>query len=184
DVVNEYLAHGDSNNDRFLNLDSIPRTNAGDNRLRLEGLEWLCDLPLRHGEQIKARINLSTRIPLSHVALGIGFSSIEGKRLVTYDMDHQQSSLRFARPGRYCVEIEIVSLPLAPDIYLLDIGSRSGDFHSLDYIPAVAQLEIVAGPSTPGYIVRRGAGVRLASKWRWLHGKVEHASAMAPTTSI
>jgi lipopolysaccharide transport system ATP-binding protein len=182
DVVNEYLAHGDANNDRFLNLDSIPRTNAGDNRLHLEGLEWLCDLPLRHGEPIKARINLSTRIPLSHVALGIGFCSIDGKRLATYDMDLQKSSLRFARPGRYCAEIEIDSLPLAPDIYLLDIGSRSGDFHSLDYIPAVAQLEIVAGPSTPGYIVRRGAGVRLASKWRWLHGKVEHASAMAPST--
>ena len=44
---------------------------------------------------------------------------------------------------------------LGPDLYSLDIGARSGDFYSLAYIPASAQLEVIAGPDTPGAIVRK-----------------------------
>jgi hypothetical protein len=56
---------------------------------------------------------------------------------------------------------------LAPDTYTLDIGCRSGDRHSLDYTPAVVQLEVVPGPTTPSSIARANAGVRLASHWSW-----------------
>ena len=49
------------------------------------------------------------------------------------------------------------SLPVGPDVYYLDVGCRSGDFHSLDYIAAAAQLEVIAGPKTPGYIVRKNS---------------------------
>ena len=62
---------------------------------------------------------------------------------------------------------EIDALPLAPDTYSLDIGARSGDFGSLDYIPARVWLDIVPGHSTPGNIVRNFAGVRLGSRWAW-----------------
>jgi hypothetical protein len=73
----------------------------------------------------------------------------------------------FNEPGVYSVDIEIGSLPLAPDIYSLDIGARSGDVHPLDYLPARTWLDIVPGPSTPGNIIRNFAGVRLESKWMW-----------------
>ena len=66
-----------------------------------------------------------------------------------------------AKAGTYSVEVEVKSLPLAPDIYALDIGSRSGDFYILDYIAGAFQLEIIAGPETPGTIIRRNSGVRL-----------------------
>ena len=70
-------------------------------------------------------------------------------------------------PGRYWVEIEVNSLPLGPDIYSLDIGCRSGDFHPVAYIPACVQIEVIAGPETPGAIVRKDSGVRLPSAAVW-----------------
>jgi ABC-type glutathione transport system ATPase component len=51
DVVNDYLAHGTTYRDRLVKLDELPRKEVEDeDRLRLECVEWPCDLPLRHGE--------------------------------------------------------------------------------------------------------------------------------------
>lgn len=168
DVVGEYLVHGKPNVDRRIVLSSSPRPPDSDDRLRLESLEWLCDLPLRHGEPVKARIDFKTRAALTDVAVGIGFSNLGGTRLLSFDTDFQDGTRQtLSRPGSYSVKLELDSLPLGPDVYSLDIGCRSGDSHSLDYLPAAAQIEIVAGPRTHGYMMRTNAGVRLASNWTW-----------------
>ena len=167
-VVGEYLIRGASRVDRVISFGNIPRGNAADDRMRLESIEWLCDLPLRHGEPVKARIHFTTRVPLEDIAVGIGFSNINGTRLLTYDTDFQNGFRpAISQSGSHSVEIAIGALPLGPDIYYLDIGCRSGDTHSLDYIPASAQIEIVAGPKTPGSIVRKDAGVRLETHSTW-----------------
>jgi len=168
-VISEYLSRRSSDLERVVRLAQIARKQwVQDDRLRLESVEWLCDLPLRHGEPLKARISFLTRAPVSAVAVGIGFSNLEGTRLLSYETD-LQSRLRkdFPNPGKFAVEVSIDSLPLGPDIYSLDIGCRSGDFHGLDYLPACSQVEVIAGPSTPGTIVRKGTGVRLSSEWSW-----------------
>jgi len=168
-VVATYVAQRTPNQQQLVPLTHLQRPQAiQDDRLRLDSFEWLCDLPLQHGEPFKARINFITRSPVSDVSLGIGFSSYDGKRLLTYETDFQDG-LRpsIARAGTYSVDIEVESLPLVPDIYALDIGSRSGDFHPLDYIGGSFQLEIIGGPKTPGSIIRRDGAVRLASKWLW-----------------
>ena len=174
-VIGEYLSHRVRNQDSLIRLDRFSRSPVQDDRLRLESLTWLCDLPLQHGEPIRARIEFRTRAPVTNVSVGIGFSDIEGRRLLTYDSDFQ-SGLRPSvnRSGIHCVELEIDSLPLAPEIYVLDIGSRSGDSHLLDYIPGAVTLEIVPGPKTPGYAVLNAAAVRLKSNWSW-NGLAEHS---------
>ncbi len=73
----------------------------------------------------------------------------------------------FSEPGDFSVDVTIDALPLGPDIYNVDVGCRSGDFHGLDYLPACQQVEVIAGPNTPGTIIRKGAAVRLASNWSW-----------------
>jgi len=174
-VIGEYLSHRVRNQDSLICLDRLSRSPVQDDRLRLESLTWLCDFPLQHGEPIRARIQFKTRAPVANVSVGIGFSDIEGRRLLTYDSDFQ-SGLRPSvnRSGIHCVELEIDSLPLAPEIYVLDIGSRSGDSHLLDYIPGAVTLEIVPGPKTPGYAVLNAAAVRLKSNWIW-NGLAEHS---------
>jgi lipopolysaccharide transport system ATP-binding protein len=169
EVVSEYSAKRMPNQDRLVPL--IRGRNpqiVQDDRLRVDSIEWLSGLPLRHGEPIAARINFTARTAISDLSLGIGFSSYDGRRLLSYDTDFQDGFRpSISNPGTYSVELEVESLPLAPDVYSIDVGSRSGDFHCLDYIGGAFEMEIIAGPRTPGTIVRKDAGVRLTSKWVW-----------------
>jgi lipopolysaccharide transport system ATP-binding protein len=168
DVINEYLVRETPTVGRVIDLSLASRSGVSDSRLHLESIEWLSDLPLRHGEPIKARIQFKARAPLMDITIGIGFSNSGGTRLLTYESDFLDGVRpNLTQAGSYSVDLETDSLPISPDLYYLDIGSRAGDFHPLDYVPAVAQIEVVAGPRTPGTIVRKGAGVRLESKWAW-----------------
>jgi lipopolysaccharide transport system ATP-binding protein len=142
--------------------------------LRLKSLEWLCDLPLKNGEKLKARILFETHASIANVAVGFGFSDLSGNRILTYDTDLQNGYRpSFPQPGLYAVDVEIARLPLQPFAYAVDIGCRSGDSYTLDYIPSALQLEVFPGPATPTFIAHRLAGVRLESNWVWnLHKSV------------
>jgi len=166
EVIGKYLSRR-TERERIVRLTEMPR-GTDDNRLRLSSVEWLSDFPLRHGEPVKARIRFSTRAPVSAVSVGIGFSTLEGTRLLSYDTDFQDGLRHdLLSPGNYVVDVAVDDLPLGPDLYNLDVGCRSGDFHGLDYLPACSQVEVIAGPTTPDTIIRKGAGVRLRSEWSW-----------------
>lgn len=167
-IIGKYLSDGVAA-DRTVDLKCVPRLSPSD-RLNLESLEWLCDLPLRHDEPARARITLRVQTRVENVSVGLGFSDSSERRLVTYDTDHQQMvKPEFLEPGLYACEVEINRLPLGPDVYYIDVGCRSGDGHSLDYVQACSRVEVVPGSRTPTYIMRKGAGVRLTSDWTWKH---------------
>jgi lipopolysaccharide transport system ATP-binding protein len=167
EVISEYLSRR-IDREQIIRLAGLPRDQHIEDRLRLEVVEWLSELPLRHGERVNARIRFNIRAPVPGVAVGIGFSTPGGTRLLTYDSDLEDGfRLNFLRPGNHTVDVRIDALPLAPDIYNLDIGCRSGDTHTLDYLPACAQMEVIAGRNTQGVIIRKGGGVRLRSDWNW-----------------
>ena len=89
-VINGYLSHGTPNQDQFIRLGELPRRHFdGENRLRLQSIEWLCSLPLRHGEPVKARIHFKVQSPIVELALGIGFSNLDGRRALTFASDFQ-----------------------------------------------------------------------------------------------
>lgn len=167
-IVSEFLSRG-VDHERVIRLADSPRGHTGnDDRLRVESLEWLSELPLRHGEPVMARVRFKTRAPVTAVTLGIGFANFEGARLLTYETDFPDAFRpNISNAGDYVVDVNVDALPLAPDIYNLDVGSRTGDSQTLDYIPACAQVEVVAGPTTPRYICCKGAGVRLSSQSLW-----------------
>jgi hypothetical protein len=131
-------------------------------------LTWLTPIPPQHGQPLRARVEFLIDAAVEDIAIGLGFATMEGIRLLTYETDFQDGARpSLTAPGRYSAEVEIDSLAMAPAIYTLDIGCRSGDFYCLDYMQGAAQLEIIPGPTTPGYIVRQDAGVRLPSRWTW-----------------
>jgi lipopolysaccharide transport system ATP-binding protein len=167
-VIDAYLSVKSADQRNVITLLDLPRPYNNGDRVRLMSLEWLCRLPLQHGERVHARVNLRLKATVEEASVGIGFSTLDGTRLLTYDADYQDGSRpTLIGPNEYSVQVEIDSLPLAPGIYSLDVGCRSGDSYGADYVPAAAQIEIIPGPTTPGYIVRPGAGVRLASGWSW-----------------
>jgi lipopolysaccharide transport system ATP-binding protein len=168
DVINEYLNNDASKRELVIDLGRKERIRGSSDRLRLKSLVWQSALPLQHGEKAKARITFETSAPLIDLTVRLGFSGLDGRRLLTYESDFQDNyrpSLLAA--GKYSVDIEIDSLPLAPDIYTIDVGCRSGHSHSLDYIGSAAQVEIIAGPSTPISILDNSVSVRLESNWSW-----------------
>jgi lipopolysaccharide transport system ATP-binding protein len=169
EVVNDYLSKGMASNYQVVSLKELSRPSyVHDNRLRLESIEWLTAVPLQHGEPAEALIQFSTNSSIEGVSVGIGFSTIEGTRLLSYDTDFQSDHRPdLSGAGKHCVKISLDSLPLGPAVYALDVGCRSGDTHALDYLPAAAQIEVVPGPQTPGCIVRQDAGVRFQSRCAW-----------------
>ena len=168
DVIDEYLALVSPSQDRLLKLDDSQRLHKYDDSLRLLSLEWHCDLPLQHGAPIKGRIRFRARMPSYDLVIGIGFANLEGSRVLTYETDFQGGFRPdISQAGEYCVDFAVESLPLAPDVYALDVFCRSSEINSVDYVPAVTQIEVVAGPKTPICIVQHNTGVHLASSWAW-----------------
>ena len=91
EVIGKYLSRRKSDWEQFKPLADIPRNQwLKDDRLRFRSIEWLSELPLRHGEPARARISLTTRAPVSEVTVAIGFSIPDGPRLLTYETDFQQ----------------------------------------------------------------------------------------------
>lgn len=168
EVVDEYLTTNAGSQSASIELGAARRGGDCGHKFKIERLEWRSGLPLQHGEKTSARIHFRTTDAVEDVAIGLGFSTLEGVRLLTVETDFQDGH----RPGlprnaTGFVDFTIEALPLAPGLYSLDIGARSGDGFALDYLPGFAQLEIAMGLKTPGYIARQGAGVRLPSQWNW-----------------
>jgi lipopolysaccharide transport system ATP-binding protein len=168
DVIREYLSGSSLTRDRMVTLIDLPRQWVQGDELRLRSVEWLCGLPLRHGDGVRARFTFETRAPVSNVALTISFCDLAGKRMLTYDTDLPDNYRpQLPRPGIYEVELSIDALPLEPDSYVVDIGCRSGDFWVLDHIPAALTLEVIRGPNTPRFISHHSPAVRLNSGAMW-----------------
>jgi lipopolysaccharide transport system ATP-binding protein len=167
-VIDDYLHRAGPNRNPLVEMGhNVRPSHVHDERLRLQSLEWLSNLPLRHGEAVKARIRFKTYASVPGVSIGIGFCARESARLLTYYTDFQDGFRPDLPVGEYSVEVKIDTLPLGPEIYEVEVGCRSGDFHVLDYLPACSLLEVIAGPNTPGYIIVKDTGVRLPSEWSW-----------------
>jgi lipopolysaccharide transport system ATP-binding protein len=169
-VIRGYLSQGTLNRDRIVKLDKLPRPHFGGSEFRLIAVEWVCDLPLRHGEEVKARILFQTRAPVENVAIWLGVCDLGGIQILTYDSDLcDLYRPNLPRSGVYAVDFEIDALPLHPDTYSLDIfcGARdvSGRF---DFVPASLQFEVLPGSTTPDFLCSdHWPSVHLKSRWEW-----------------
>jgi len=171
-VIDDYLQRGAPNGNPLIEMGyNVRPPYFRDERLRLQSLQWLSNLPLRHGEPAKARIHFKVRGSVPGVSVGIGFCAMESARILTYYTDFQNGFRPDLSPGEYSVDVAIDVLPLAPDIYEIEVGCRSGELHVLDHLPACSLVEVVAGPNTPGNIILKGAGARLSSEWSWDFGR-------------
>jgi lipopolysaccharide transport system ATP-binding protein len=166
-IVQDYLTDNMDDTDAFGRLDAIPRIAGHGEHLKIVSIEWLSGYPLQHGTDIRLTIRGKALADCADVSMAIGFSNLEGVRLLTYDTDLADATRHQVKRGdNLHFEIEIRDLPVAPGIYNLDLGVRSGDVRQLDFIPGAAQIQVIPGKSTPGLIVRGGAGIRLPSNSR------------------
>jgi lipopolysaccharide transport system ATP-binding protein len=167
DVSDAYLRAMLDPAEASINLDAARRNGADGERLRLKRLEFNDGRPVRHGEPLSVRIEYETRTPVPEAAFGVGFSTLDGARIMTLDTDLECAPMPLPAAHKGVVEAEVDVLHLQPGRYGLDVGARSGTNNSLDYVPNCAQLEILPGATTPPVIIRETGGVRVPARWRW-----------------
>jgi len=168
-IISQYMSEGAINNERFMDLRAATNSNEQRRaRLTIQALEWRSDVPPKHGEPLSIRIHYEANANVADVSCGIGFSSVEGTRILTIDSDYYGVRHDLSRGREGWVEMTIDELPLGPGVYSLDIGARSGDSHGLTYRCGFTLIEVLPGPTTPQMLATwPGSGVRIVPKCHW-----------------
>jgi lipopolysaccharide transport system ATP-binding protein len=166
-VVQQYLSETMTRATATMDLSKLPRSNSWGEQLLITGIEWVDGLPLRQGDPVTAKVQFLCKKTVEDTSVGLGFSTLDGTRLLTFESDFGLPRVRFEKGRVYEVEIHIDSLPLPPGTYSFNLGARSGDVFSVDYIDDCGQVEVAGGPITQAHHYVPGAGVRLSSRWNW-----------------
>lgn len=123
--------------------------------------------PVFHGRSLTIEFEFDIFRETDHVAIGIGFNSLDGVRILSFDSDLIEEGRHFfaGTEGRLAMRVD--EFYLQPGIYSVDVGIRSGSKASQDYLPACFQVEVLPSEKTPPMIVRPDGGVRLPAMWDW-----------------
>ncbi len=169
-IVTQYLSDQSKRCEDFVNLANQPRRADYGIRARLVALQWLTRPPLMYGRTAQLRLQFIAEAEVEELAVGLGFSFLEGQRFLTLESDLCLERVRVVKGEDRIIELTIPNLPIAPGVYNIDIGIRSGDRAPIDYLSAATQVEIVAGEDTPSNIMQHpNVGVRLSGLWQWSH---------------
>jgi lipopolysaccharide transport system ATP-binding protein len=162
-VVESYLSDILGEGRDSFDLEEIDRPPGQSPSLRLTRIAFNGGAPVRHGIPLQIDLDYEVLAGVEGVAFGIGFSSLEGGRIMTSDSDIPGERMTLEKGTRGRVRLTIPELQIQPGRYFLDVGARSGDNGSLDLLPACAQVEVLAGPSTPTVLIGRdvSGGVRV-----------------------
>ncbi len=167
EVGDAYLNANTLQSQQRVSLNTVARAGSDGSRAKITAIEWLDGVPLRHGCSVRVRLEIAFQNLTEDLRLGIGFSTIEGIRVVTYDSDANQSGIfSIDTPGTHSFELVIDKLPLNPGFYSIDVGCKSGDDHGLDYLKGAASVEVISGPNTPAHYFGKEAAVRLDGLWK------------------
>ncbi len=176
DVIRGYLESSMEPAETTMSLDSIRRSAGQGEQLMIHRVSLNDGSSVLHGEPLSVRVEYELREPAYDVAFGIGFASPEGIRVLSIDSDLGGQRRDLANPHTGAVSLSIDTLNLQPGRYALDIGARSGDHVSLDYLQGCAWIDVLPGPSTPAVIIREGGGVREPARWNWEADKSSEAA--------
>jgi lipopolysaccharide transport system ATP-binding protein len=136
-------------------------------KLMITGLQFNDGGPIVHREPFHVRIHFRTQAAVEGVAFGLGLCSAEGTRLATFDSDLNGTRLAYRAGHEGWIDLILPDLPLSPGRYALDLGARTGDVTSLDYLPTCGMIEVQSGPRTNvGCVQIPGGGLRLAAQWK------------------
>jgi lipopolysaccharide transport system ATP-binding protein len=163
-ITDEYLSSMLQNSSHHVNLAEVKRRHPPE-ILKLTQLSLNHGDPILHGESVSFQIEYEMLRNASGVAFGIGFSSIEGVRLMSIDSDIPGPLYDLAAGTKGRIAVHLDSLMLQPGRYLIDIGARYGGGEGLDYLGGCMQVEVLPGPTTPGMILGTDGGVRIPSTW-------------------
>ncbi|MCM3874596.1 MAG: Wzt carbohydrate-binding domain-containing protein, partial [Pyrinomonadaceae bacterium] len=167
-IVDQYIRTAILSSGSSVDLSRAPRYPGFGERIRLKSIEFNGGSPVLHGEALKVRIEFETTSEIHDAALGFGFTSFDGTRLMTSDTDLVHPQRNVPKNSTGVVEGTIPQLHLQPGRYGLDVGARSGPNNVLDYVASCAQIDVLPGPTTRALSMRGGRGLNIPALWQWL----------------
>jgi lipopolysaccharide transport system ATP-binding protein len=166
-VTDRYMQSAAGPSARRINLQGV-KPNLGGNAFLFSDVILNKGDLVQHGEGLTVEFHYKAIKEIEEVAVAIGFSDLNGTRLLTIDSDLRGDRRDLARFSKGFIRLVLEEFPLQPGVYNVDIGARSGDNHVLIYFQGCAQIEVLPGPTTPPIIIRNGGGgVRLAPLTEW-----------------
>jgi lipopolysaccharide transport system ATP-binding protein len=166
-IVDQYLRSITRSSGSTIELSHTKRYPGFGERIMLKSIEFNGGNPVLHGEALTVRIEFETTSEIHGAALGFGFSTFEGARLMSSDTDLGYLHRDLPKNFTGSVEGTIPELQLQPGRYGLDVGARSGNNTLLDFVGACAQIEVLPGPTTSAISMRKGLGLGIPAQWRW-----------------
>jgi hypothetical protein len=151
-------------------LSNMPRFGNFGKKLLLQRLRLNCGSGVWHGEPLNAEIDFQCLEDVEGVSFGLGICNRDGVRILSMDSDVPGERVRLKRGQQGTVSFSIPAVPLEPDDYTLDIGSRSGDNFGLDYLSQFGNFLVLPSSATPSVIAMRESGrggVRLPTFWNF-----------------
>ncbi len=128
-----------------VDLDSVRRMSGFGEKARLLRLRLAPNTSFSYGESISLIFTIQCFREVSDLAIGIGFDTLDGNRVMTLDSDHDQPPLQLPM-GIHEVHFDLDRNPLHPSIYSISMALLSNTY-VLDAIPSTLTWEVSSGPT-------------------------------------
>ncbi len=145
DAIQRYSAQSSTSN-FDINLDLLRRTNSEfGQKARLLRIRLAPETSLSYGQPIELIFTIQCFREVSDLAIGIGFDTVDGNRVMTLDSDHDQPTLELPI-GIHEVHFYIDRNPLHPNVYSLSMAIHSNTY-PLDAVAGTLTWEVSSGPT-------------------------------------
>ncbi len=129
-----------------INLDSVRRTNSEfGQKARLLRIRLAPGTSFSYGEPIQLIFTVQCFREVSDLAIGIGFDTVDGNRVMTLDSDHDQPTLELPI-GIHEVQFYIDRNPLHPNVYSVSMAIHSSTY-PMDVVAGTLTWEVSSGPT-------------------------------------
>lgn len=167
-IVDSYLSNVYEDVVTQMCLADIPRQGHFGSRLRIVRIRINEGRGIWHGKPLEIEFTFECFDDVEDASFGIGFCNRYGERILSIDSDIPGERWTFKKGQCGTVRLSISQVLLEPDLYILDVGSRSGDNSGLEYLPQCGQVVVLPSDVTPPVIAMRESGrggMRFPAEW-------------------
>ncbi len=143
DAIARYTQHSQPS-PPIVRLEDRPRGHAEGSRVRLLEIGTTGGQPIRYGHPIQFYVEFRLLEPVRRFAIGIGFNTREGQRVLTLDSDTMQPALDL-EPGSYRVTLGVNFWLLPESQYHITCAAIEGSTYP-DALSDVALWDVLPAP--------------------------------------
>lgn len=144
DAIQRYSAQS-SLSEFDVDLDAQRRSSGYGEKARLLRLRLAPGSSFSYGQPLQLIFTIECLQEVANLAIGIGFDTLDGNRILTLDSDHGRPPLQMSA-GMHEIHFHLDRNPLHPSIYSVGVAILS-DTSILDFVPNAITWEASSGPT-------------------------------------